>query len=303
MMDDTARWMQHMRRGKFGAAWRVSDAALRRFDGVTRGDLPRHLQSVWSGAPLDGKRVLVRCYHGLGDTIQFIRYMPLLRERAAQVTVWAQPILVPLLLTADGIDRVMPLHDGTPECKYDVDVEVMELPYVFRTTLETLPAAVPYFQVDAVSLGDSDLKIGIVWRGGEWDARRDVPFSLITQLAGVAGVTFYVLQQYPHDSERHSRFMRILPTDADGLATARIMRALDLIISIDSMPAHLAGALALPTWTLLQKDADWRWMDDRESSPWYPTMRLFRQRRSGNWEPVIARVKLELAKLVEKRNS
>jgi ADP-heptose:LPS heptosyltransferase len=81
------------------------------------------------------------------------------------------------------------------------------------------------------------------------------------------------------------------------------MRALDLIISIDSMPAHLAGALALPTWTLLQKDADWRWMDDRESSPWYPTMRLFRQRRSGDWQPVIARVKLELARLVEKRDS
>jgi hypothetical protein len=295
--------MEHMRRGEFRAAWQINDSLLRRYLAAPSSDihLPRHQQVIWNGGSLAGKRVLVRCYRGLGDTIQFIRYAPLLKTVAAQVTVWAQPTLITLLSTACGIDRVIALHDGTPDCEYDADAEVMELPYVFRTTLETIPAAIPYLHVEAADIDDSKIKVGIVWRGGDWDPRRDVPVSLMTRLADVEGISFYVLQQDANESEQHDRFRMILPKYGDALSTARLMRALDLVISVDSMPAHLAGSLGIPTWILLQKDADWRWLNDRNDSPWYLTMRLFRQRRAGDWEPVIADIQLQLRKLSASR--
>ena len=295
-MDYAARWTEHMRQGDFSAAWRFSDSLLRRRLAApcAEAHLPRHQQVIWNGASLQDRRVLVRCYHGLGDTIQFIRYIPVLKTIAAQVTVWAQPALIPLLSTACGIDRMIALHDGIPDCAYDLDMEVMELPYVFRTTVETIPAGVPYVHADAFAVDDRKVKVGIVWRGGDWDPRRNVPFDLITRLAELPEISFYALQPDVTALECHDRFEMILPRHADALMTARIMRALDLVISVDSMPAHLAGALAVPVWTLLQKDPDWRWMNDRDDSPWYPTMRLFRQRRSGDWEPVLAQMQREL---------
>jgi hypothetical protein len=291
--------MEHMRRGEFGAAWGISDILLQRHLAAPRAvaDVPRHQQVIWDGASLQGKRVLVRCYHGLGDTIQFVRYVPLLKEIAARVTVWAQPSLMALLSTMDGIDRMIPLHDGTLNCEYEADVEVMELPYVFRTSIETIPARVPYFHVDASTLDDCRIKVGLVWRGGDWDPRRDVPFDLLTQLTELQEISFYVLQQEASALEHHESFKTILPPGADALTTARVMRALDLVISIDSMPAHLAGALGVRTWTLLQKDADWRWMIDRNDNPWYPTMRLFRQQEAEDWQPVVAQVKQKLRQL------
>jgi hypothetical protein len=301
LIDLTAQWMEHMRRGEFDRAWRNSDILLRQHLAAPPDahDVPRHQQVVWNGASLHGKRVLVRCYHGLGDTIQFIRYVPLLKTIAAHVTVWAQPSLITLLSTACGIDRIISLHDGTPDCDYDVDVEVMELPYVFRTTIETIPARIPYLHLDASALGNCKMKVGLVWRGGDWDPRRDVPFDLLTRLAEIQEISFYVLQQETAAWEDHQSFKTILPPNADALTTARVMRALDLVVSIDSMPAHLAGALGIRTWTLLQKDADWRWMSDRRDSPWYPTMRLFRQQQPGDWETVVAQVKTELRRCLD----
>lgn len=288
-----------MRRGELSRAWQFSDAVLRKRAGVPCHHLPRHLQYVWNGTPLEKKRVLVRCYHGLGDTIQFIRYMPLLKAISMEVIVWAQPTLIPLLSAVQGIDRLLPLHDGTPDCDYDVDVEIMELPHVFRTTLETIPAKVPYIHVDAALIGRKKLTVGVAWRAGDWDLHRNVPFQLITKLAEVPGVAFHVLQQDAADRERHERFKPILNPSGDALATAQVVRGLNLVISIDSMPAHLAGALGTRTWTLLQNDADWRWMTERDDSPWYPTMRLFRQERPGAWGPVVERAAAELAKLKE----
>jgi hypothetical protein len=300
LIDLTAQWMDHMRRGEFDQAWRNSDILLRRHLAAPRAatDVPRHQQVIWNGASLHGKRVLVRCYHGLGDTIQFIRYIPLLKTIAAQITVWAQPSLIQLLSTTGEIDRMIPLHDGTPDCDYEADVEVMELPYVFRTTIETIPSRIPYLHVNASALDDYKMKVGLVWRGGDWDPRRDVPFDLLTKLAELREISFYVLQQEATALEHHPSFKTILPPGADALTTARIMRALDLVVSIDSMPAHLAGALGIRTWTLLQKDADWRWMSDRTDSPWYPTMRLFRQQQAEDWEPVVAQVKRKMRELL-----
>src|SRR5215210_637293 len=143
--DFGAAWQRAMRRGDFEAAWAIGDHVLA---SVAERDwsLPRHQQRIWDGRPLAGKRVLVRCYHGLGDTIQHARFLPLLSTLAREVTVWAQPTLLPLMARVPGWQgRLLPLHDGTPVVDYDVDVGSMEMPYALRTTLATLPAQVPYF--------------------------------------------------------------------------------------------------------------------------------------------------------------
>jgi hypothetical protein len=312
--------MQLMRRGEFAAAWQLSDFVLRSGYLSRCKDLPRHFQSVWDGSALEGKRVLIRCYHGLGDTIQFIRYAPLVKLRALEVTVLAQSELIPLVRTVEGIDRVFPLEAGDAGSDYDTNVEVMELPHVFRTTLETIPAQVPYLHVNAGSNRRSaeraaaitspshsgrgtgegpahrKLRVGIAWAAGDWDSRRSIPAELLALLANVTDAELHVFQRGPALDEPRS-WIALTPEWSDVVEEARLMRAFDLMISVDSFPAHLAGALGIPAWTLLQKDADWRWLEGREDSPWYPTMRLFRQERAGDWEPVILSVAAELAKL------
>ncbi|HEX8169083.1 MAG TPA: ADP-heptose--LPS heptosyltransferase [Thermoanaerobaculia bacterium] len=271
-------WLARMRRGDFAGAWLISDEVLRRrAPDWTR---PRHEQPVWDGTPLDGKRVLIRCYHGLGDTIQFIRYAPLVKEIAREVIVWAQPSLIPLLATMPSIDQLLPLHDGAPEIAYDIDVEVMELPYIFRSTLETLPANVPYLLASTPRNSEEPeelrgTRIGLVWKAGDWDTRRSIPRELLEPLFAIEGLAFQSLQQDAIDGP---------------LPTARLIQSLELVISVDTFPAHLAGALGVPVWTLLPFEADWRWMSDRDDSPWYPTMRLFRQSRDGDWAEAVARV-------------
>lgn len=283
-------WMRHVHAGEWSAAWGVSDRVLAGRAGQPSWHLPRHEQWIWDGTPLDGKRVLVRCYHGLGDTLQFIRYAPLLRRIGADATFWVQPALIPLLATVPGVGTLLPLHDGEPGVDYDVDVEIMELSHVFRSTLETLPADVPYLHVDSPPRArDGRLHVGLVWKAGDWDDRRSVPVELLAPLAEVPGVALHVLQRGAGLAERPAGWGIDAGSD-DPLAAAKTMRALDLVVTVDSMPAHLAGALGIPVWTLLQAEADWRWMVDRDDSPWYPTMRLFRQPRPGTWEPVVARV-------------
>jgi len=296
-----AAWFRAMRRGDFAAAWRASDAVLRAHAGVPCWNRPRHEQWVWDGTPLDGRRVLVRCYHGLGDTLQFIRYAPLVKAIAAGVAVWTQPQLIPLLRTVGGIDHLLPLHDGECEAEYDVDVEVMELAHVFRSTVDDLPNRVPYLHADPAPLAkDGRLAVGLVWRAGDWDERRSVPFPLLAPLAGIPGVALHLLQRGDALAEAPDGFGVVSGSD-DVTECARVMRALDLVVTVDSMPAHLAGALGVPVWTLLHADCDWRWMDARDGSPWYPTMRLFRQPRAGEWEPVIARVADRLRAMAARR--
>jgi hypothetical protein len=295
-LGDGEAWRRHMLRGDFASAWEISDAVLRARAGTPCWHLPRHEQYVWDGTPFDGRRVLVRCYHGLGDTLQFIRYAPLLRAVAAEVIVWAQPTLLPLLRTVRGIDRLLPLHDGAPDVAYDIDVELMELPHAFRTTLDTVPADVPYIHVPPASLPrDGRLTVGVTWSAGDWDRRRSMPVDLLAPLAAVPGVALHALQRGPALAAWPDAFGPVSGSD-DALEAARVMRALDLVISVDSMPAHLAGALGVPVWTLLQHDPDWRWMARGDRSPWYPTMRLFRQPRAGAWELVIDRVAHALAR-------
>lgn len=295
-------WFEAMLRGDFAAAWRVSDSLLHTTRKQDHTRIPRHEQNIWDGRSIAGKQVFVRCYHGLGDTIQFIRYAALLKRVAAEVIVWMQPSLIPLLRDVEGIDRVLPLHDGAPDVEYDVDVELNELPYVFRTTLETIPNRVPYLHVKpAVLPRNNELKVGLIWRSGEWDERRSIPFRALLPLSEVAGVEWHLLQQHARRAGWNGEFGTITGGD-NPLDDARIMRALDLVISVDTMTAHLAGALGQKTWTLLPVESDWRWMHDRKDSPWYPTMRLFRQQREGDWSPIIAALAMKLQKAVSLRN-
>lgn len=279
-----------MRRGEFARAWEVSDRVLAGRRTERCDQLPRHLQWIWDGRPLDGRRVLVRCYHGLGDTIQFIRYIPMLRAVAAEVIVWAQPPLLTLLQQVAGIDRLLPLHDGAPECDYDLDVEIMELPHIFRTTLETIPDRVPYLTAPpSPAMVRAQPVIALFGRSGNWDTRRDVPLDLLASLRTVSACSWVtpVRKSTPGD---HPVGWTLMPIGDDLLDTASVMTGADLVISVDSMPAHLAGALGVPTWTLLHAHADWRWLEQRSDSPWYPTMRLFRQSRPGDWRGVIEEV-------------
>ena len=293
-------WLDAQRRGDFAAAWEISDTIRRARGGAPTWHLPRHLQTVWDGTPLLGKRVLVRCYHGLGDTIQFSRYLPLLTSVAAEVIVWVQPSLLELLRGVPGTHRLLSLHDGQPDAEYDVDLEIMELPYVFRTTAATLPAKVPYLHAPPASPGslgaDRSFKVGVVWRAGDWDERRSVPASSLASLAAVPGVTLHALQRGRALAEWRPEFGPVSGSDRVA-AVASLMQTLDLVLSVDSFPAHLAGALGRPVWTLLHSAADWRWLEDRDDSPWYPTMRLFRQTEPGRWGPVMARVATELRRL------
>jgi len=289
--DIQADWMYHMRRGDFQEAWKLSDQVLRSHAGVPCWHLPRHLQYVWDGTPLSGKRVLVRCYHGLGDTIQFARYLPQLSEIASDVVVWSQPALIPLLSTVRCDMQLLPLHDGAPGVEFNVDVEIMELPHIFRTTLAGIPAQVPYLHVEPALLTAHKgcLAVGIVHRAGNWDERRSIPLGLFAPLSRLPGVTLYFLQQEVPATDE-IKVPGIVLGGYNVLEYARVIRALDLLISVDTMAVHLAGALGVPVWNLLHADADWRWMEDREDSPWYPTMRLFRQERHGDWQQVIERI-------------
>jgi hypothetical protein len=282
-----------MRRGDFEGAWRVSDS---RRHPITDAEWqrPRHLQRIWNGSDVRGRRVLVRCYHGLGDTVQFVRFLPQLRALASEVTLWAQPALLPLLASCAGIDRLMPLHDGTPESVWDVDVESMELPYLLRITLDTLPASVPYLTIPCGGVGRTvDQTVAIAWRAGSWDGRRSIP-------ANLAAAMFRDLVHAPDVllPELTPAEAACLPPPASEntiVDVARRIAAADLVVTVDTVFAHLAGALARPAWVLLADRADWRWMDGRDDSPWYPTARLFRQREPDNWAEVAGRVRKALA--------
>jgi hypothetical protein len=293
-------WFAAMRAGEFARAWAINDADLCA-DMPGKHEGPRHLQRIWRGEPLAGRRVLVRCYHGLGDTIQFIRFARPLRAVASEVTVWCQPELVDLVRRAPGVDRVLPLHDGSPEASFDVDIEVMELAHALRVASGALAAHVPYlFAADRQRLArrlprKDGLSVGLVWAAGAWDTRRSIPPALLKPLAAIPGIRLYSLQG---GAQRDGA--ALIPARDVGVADlaslAALIGKLDLVVSVDTMVAHLAGALGGRAWTLLHADCDWRWQRGPRSF-WYPTMRLFHQRTAGDWRQVIDEVANALAVL------
>jgi hypothetical protein len=288
------RWLCHALRGDFLTAWQESDLIEQ------RGKPDRN--RFWNGRPLNGQRVLVRCLHGLGDTIQFVRYLPLLRQIAASVTLEAQPLLKPLLFESGLADRVITW--GESEGCWDQQIEIVELPRIFRTTIETIPSRIPYLTVssNAPRRPSPPVRVAFVWAASTWDSSRSVPLPLLSRICHLPGFEFFSLQAGEDRAELAACSAPILDFfDPAGsvLSAARRLMSMHLLITVDTMMAHLAGALGLPVWTLLPAQADWRWMLARPDSPWYPTMRLFRQDEPGRWEPVIRQLESELPSLLQ----
>jgi hypothetical protein len=293
-------WTNAMLNGDFAEAWRISDAVLMQRKGMSCDHLPHHLRWVWDGTPLARRRVLIRCYHGLGDTLQFIRFAPVVARHAAAVVVEAQLPLLPLLGSVPGIDALLPLDTAAPP--YDVEIESMEVPHALRITPASVPSSVPYLATPPAAVRAAErlvppgekLRVGLVWTAGNWRQQRSLPPELLQTLTRLP-VTLVNLQHGPARGRAPAAwFAAAIPLNASLAMTAALMQRLDLIVTVDTMAAHLAGALARPVWLLLDVDADWRWLRDRGDSPWYPTMRLFRQARAGAWQPVVDAVAAEI---------
>jgi hypothetical protein len=257
---------------------------------------------LWDGSDLAGKTILLYHEQGLGDTIMFARYIPLVAARGGRVVVECPPPLVDLVSQVAGVRDVV-IPNGPPPA-YDVQLPLLSLPSVFRTAMETIPRDVPYLRVPedrkAAWAGripdDGRKKIGLCWAGGQSQPHRSIPTPLLAPLAQVAGVRWVSLtkEPLPDHGPPPLDLLDPIPDVKDFADTAAILDRMDLVITIDTSVGHLAGALGKPTWTLLARHSDWRWLLDREDSPWYPTMRLFRQPDHGDWQSVIARVAAEL---------
>ena len=293
--DVSGEWFAAMRRGDWEAAWRATDRIElpRRARQHEPGFARRPEQLRWDGTPFAGRSVLVRCEHGLGDTLQFMRFLPLLRARHVHFLV--QPPLVDLLRDAPGLGEVRNYWTDDPLPPHDADTEVMELAYALRITLPQLPP--PYLlprqrlpSADTLDIPDEGrLRVGLVW---------SCSHSELAPLFALDEVRFFSLQQGEPAADPLVGRFGIAPLSArtgELRMAAAAMGELDLVISIDSMPVHLAGCLGRPTWVLLKHEADWRWMDGREDSPWYPTVRLFRQPRPGDWRGLARQVAASLA--------
>jgi tetratricopeptide (TPR) repeat protein/glycosyltransferase involved in cell wall biosynthesis len=261
-------------------------------------------QPMWDGSDLSGKTILLYAEQGFGDTIQFIRYVPLVAQRGGTVIVECQPLLVRLLQTVAGIDRVIPRGEVLP--KFDVQAPLLSLPHLFGTTLDRVPAEISYLSAKSseLKLGESPVqfKVGLVWAGSPTnrnDRHRSCRFADLAPLLQIPGVCFYSLQKGDRASELQQCSAATSVIDLsdqlnDFADTAAAVAQLDLVISVDTAVAHLAGALGKPVWLMLCTDPDWRWLLDRSNSPWYPTVRLFRQSHAGDWSTVIAEIQQTL---------
>ncbi len=264
-------------------------------------------QPVWEGEDLAGRTLLLHEEQGLGDTLQLIRYAPLAAQRGGRVILECPAPLQSLLRTVPGIDHVVARGEPLPE--FDLHVPLLSLPRVFRTTLATIPASFPYLfpphpKPDRLQLPDDrTLKVGVVWAGNpkhRADQHRSISLDRFEPLLGLPGMTFLSLVVGPRSSERHrlthpERLRDLNPLPHDFLDTAAVVDQLDLLVSVDTSVAHLAGAMGKPVWLLLPFVPDFRWLLQREDSPWYPTMRLFRQPAFGDWNSVFQRLGPELA--------
>jgi Flp pilus assembly protein TadD len=273
---------------------------------------------IWRGEDLRGRAILLTSEQGLGDTLQFVRYAPLVAQRGAKVFLLVPEPLRRLLRDMEGVEHVFATTDILPQC--DFSCPLLSLPQRFGTEIDTVPARIPYINVDpqAIALwgkrltdeSKNKLRVGLVWAGNpRWesgnidliltDARRSLRLQQMTTLFEVSDVVFYSLQKNASSMEAQytPRGMRLVDHSRqfqDFSDTAALIMNLDLIISVDTSVAHLAGALGKPVWVLNRFDTCWRWLLQREDSPWYPTMRLFRQAKPGDWGPVVDRVKQAL---------
>ncbi|MEN6621037.1 MAG: glycosyltransferase family 9 protein, partial [Smithella sp.] len=285
--------------------WRWQATHLKRYD------TPKPL---WQGEAAVGRILLIQSEQGFGDTLQFCRYASLAAAKGLRVVLEVQPALVRLMKSLSGIERVIPMGQPLPD--FDFYCPTMSLPTAFNTRVETIPSDVPYLFAapEAVNswknrLPESSkkmLKVGLVWAGSSRtnsielvsvDHRRSINPELLAPLMDVDGIQFFSLQKLGPSAPKEFGLVDMTAECRDFADTAALIANLDLVISVDTAVAHLAGALGKPVWILNRFDSCWRWMETREDSPWYPTLRLFRQPYPGDWSSVVLRVRHELKKL------
>jgi tetratricopeptide (TPR) repeat protein len=257
-------------------------------------------QPGWDGSDISDKTILLHAEGGFGDALHFVRYVPMVRRRAGRIILECQPALISLFSQIRDVDQLIARGDRLPE--FDCHRPLNGLPLIFRTDLESIPSTVPYLQAppqcaqywkDRLSNGKG-LKVGLVWAGSEiMPDRRSRSLKIFAALGEIPGVEFHSLQKgraandpVPSELELidHTNELHSFADSAGMLAN------LDLLISVDTSAAHLAGAMARPVFTLLPFICDFRWLRGREDTPWYPTMRLFRQESNGDWNPVVRRI-------------
>lgn len=281
--------------------WRASD-----FSSPVRG-FP---QPVWDGSDLAGRTILLHAEQGLGDTIQFARYAPLVAARGGRVVLECSHALAQLMTGVGGVDEVVVSGDLLPA--FETHCPLVELARIFGASPGTIPADVPYIEIDpgtAAAWSERfsavpGLKVGLAWAGNpkhKNDRNRSVALDHFASLTRTRRVSFFSLQVGPRSGDLAHlgghRIDDLSPLLTDFTQTAGAVGCLDLLITVDTAVAHLAGALGQPTWLLLPSVPDWRWLLERDDSPWYPSMRLYRQGGPGDWEPVIERVEHDLAAL------
>jgi tetratricopeptide (TPR) repeat protein len=298
--------------GYFAEGWTLYES---RFDPAIPGAVTPPLMPIpmWQGEDLLGKRLLVLTEQGYGDHIQFARFVPLIARRGVDIVFGASPEMRELTATLEGVARTVTQVEDAWTSGCDYWTYVASLPLRLGIGAGRVPAVVPYLRVDPSRLESwqarlsqygGALRVGLYWagrptHGNDW--RRSIPWERLAPLAGVRDVVFFSIQTGDRSGDAGSvpdgmRLVRCGGELKDFADTAALLAGLDLLISVDSAPVHLAGALGRPVWTLLPFQPDWRWRLDETVSRWYPTMRLFRQQNSGDWDEVIARVAAELAR-------
>jgi tetratricopeptide (TPR) repeat protein len=305
-----ARWniaLLRLLAGDFANGWR--DYEWRWRGGIQPPHADYGGRPRWTGdAPLAGQRILLHAEQGFGDTIQFVRYANLLAARGATVLLEVQPELKPLLSLMPDVAGVSARGDKLPA--FDCHFPLLSLPLAFATTPEKIPAEVPYLVAPpervatwrARLAADGRRRIGIAWSGSRQrgnDHGRSIPLAALAPVLAASDCRFYAVQTECSDRDAATlaglwEVVDLRPQLGDFADTAAILANLDLVITIDTAVAHLAGAMARPVWIMLPFAPAWRWLLGRDDSPWYPTARLFRQHRPGDWAGVIDRVRAAL---------
>jgi tetratricopeptide (TPR) repeat protein len=293
-------------RGDYGEGWDEYEWRLR----STERKGPRFPERPWAGESLAGRHIYVQAEQGFGDTLQFARYAPLLAARAGKVTLRVHQQIATLL--RESLPGIEVLGDRGDPAPYACDAVLLSLPRLFRTRLETIPATVPYLRAPADALARwtprlaplQGLKVGIVWAGNPEhvnDMRRSLSLATLAPALDTPGVSFVSLQVGPRAADlkskehRARKIMDVAGKLTDFAESAAVVAGLDLVITVDTSVAHLAGGLGKPVWVLLPWVTDWRWLIGREDNPWYPTMRLYRQQRGEEWPGIIVRLARDLA--------
>jgi len=263
-------------------------------------------QPTWTGGSFAGKTLLLWPEQGLGDTLMTLRYLPLVKALGGRVILETQPELKDVAATCDGADGVISTDEPLPS--FDLQASLLSLPYLFRTELASIPSVIPYLKVpqqvvhrqalqEALAQATGTRRIGLVWAGGPGHARdseRSMAAASLAPLAILPGVTWFSFQVGREELPPLPNLVSLAPLLGSFSDTAYALKSMDLVISVDTSAAHLAGAMGIPTLLLLAFQPDYRWMLDRDDSPWYPTLRLYRQPAYGDWATVLQQIVADL---------